>query len=186
MNALLGKITWEMLAFVLVSPFVALGYDALGRPETFGAALAVALLFYGIVRKLQGKARALLVAPLGMSTLGIIHQLVTMKVTDRVYVDNSSKLFFVPLFLFVSMVAAPTLANVSGNVFKYTSLVLLLTGILPDQAYLYFVAVLPVLLFMAMIIALPIDLITIEQEGKNGNGGRVVPPPVPPSPHPAH
>ena len=188
MNALLGKITWEMLAFILISPFVALGYDAMGRPETFAAALAVALLFYGIVRKLEGKARALLIAPLGMSALGIIHQLVTMKTTDRVYIENANKLFFVPLFLFVSLVAAPSLINISGNVFKYSSLVLLLTGILPDQAYLYFVAIMPVLLFMAMIIALPIDLITIENDGKlkSGNGTRVPPPPVSSAPQPAH
>lgn len=186
MNALLNKVTWEMLAFILISPFVALGYDSLGRPESFGAALAVALLFYGIVRKLEGKARRLLMAPLGMSALGIVHQLATLKTSDRVYLENSNKLFFVPLFLFVSLVAAPTLANVSGNVFKYTSLVLLLTGILPGDAYLYFVAMLPVLLFMAMIIALPIDLIAIEQEGKtrNSNGSRVVPPPIPPTPQP--
>jgi p-aminobenzoyl-glutamate transporter AbgT len=186
MNALLGKITWEMLAFVLISPFVALGYDAMGRPEFFGAALAVALLCYGMLRRLDGKARRLLVAPVGMSAVGIIHQLANLKTTDRVYLENSSKLFFVPLFLFVSMVAAPTLANVSGHVFKYTSLVLLLTGILPGDAYLYFVAMLPVLLFMAMIIALPIDLITLEQEGKgkNGNGSRTAISTAP-QPHPA-
>ncbi len=188
MNALMGKITWEHLAFILISPFVALGYDSLGRPETFAAALAVALLFYGIVRKLAGKARALLIGPLGMSTLGIVHQLVTMRTGDKLFIENANKLFFVPLFLFISMIAAPTLANVSGNVFKYSSLVLLLTGILPDQAYLYFVAIMPVLLFMAMIVALPIDLITIENEGKvrNGNGGRVTPPPTPAAPQAAH
>jgi p-aminobenzoyl-glutamate transporter AbgT len=189
MNALLGKITWEMLAFVLISPFVALGYDAMGRPEFFGAALAIALLCYGILRRLEGKARRLLLAPLGMSAVGIVHQLADLKPTDRVYMENSSKLFFVPLFLFVSMLAAPTLANVSGNVFKYTSLVLLLTGILPGDAYLYFVAVLPVFLFMAMIIALPIDLITIEQgdKAKNAKASRPAPPPIStaPQPHPA-
>ena len=189
MNALVGKITWESLAFILLSPFLAYGYDSMGRPEFFGAALAVALLCYGICRKLEGKARRLLIAPLGMSALGIIHQLANVKPTDKLYMENSTKLFFVPLFLFVSMVAAPTLANVSGNVFKYSSLVLLLTGILPGDAYLYFVAMLPVLLFMAMIIALPIDLITIEQEGKpkNGNGLRPAAPPIStaPQPHPA-
>ncbi|HVP42578.1 MAG TPA: hypothetical protein VMS96_04060 [Terriglobales bacterium] len=188
MNALLGKITWEMLAFVLISPFIALGYDALGRPEFFGAALAVALLCYGILRRLEGKARRLLIAPLGMSAVGIIHQLANLNTSERLYLENSSKLFFVPMFLFVSMLAAPTLANVSGNVFKYTSLVLLLTGILPGDAYLYFVAMLPVLLFMAMIIALPIDLITMEQESKAkpANGVRPAPPPIPPSPQVAH
>ncbi len=187
MNGLLGKLSWEMLAFVLISPFVAMGYDAMGRPEFFGAALAVALLCYGILRRLEGKSRRLLLAPLGMLALGIIHQLANLKPADRIYMENSSKLFFVPLFLFVSMVAAPTLSNVSGHVFKYTSLVLLLTGILPGDAYLYFVAMMPVLLFMAMIIALPIDLMAIEAEGKakNANVARPVPPPIPPMPHPA-
>ena len=186
MNELLGKITWEMLAFILISPFVALGYDSMGRPDLFGAALSVALLCYGICRKLEGKARRLLIAPLSMSTLGIIHQLTSLRITDRVYQENCSKLYFVPLFLFVSLAAAPTLANVSGNVFKYSSLVLLLTGILPGDAYLYFVAMLPVLLFMAMIIALPIDLLNIEHEGKvkNGNGSRPVPPPISTAPQP--
>jgi len=185
-HALLEKFGWEVIALTLLSPFVAFGYDALGRPETFAAALAVAVLFYGIVRKLEGKARRLLIAPLGMSALGIINQLVSLKTTDRVYIENSGKLFFVPLFLAISTIAAPTLANVSGHVFKYTSLVLLLAGILPGDAYLYFVAMLPVLLFMAMIIALPIDLITMEAEGRtktNGNGARVIP--TAPQPHPA-
>ncbi len=187
MNGLMGKLTWEMLGFVLISPFVAMGYDAMGRPEFFGAALAVALLCYGILRRLEGKSRRLLLAPLGMSAVGIIHQLANVKTTDRVYMENAGKLFFVPLFLFVSMIAAPTLSNVSGHIFKYTSLVLLLTGILPGDAYLYFVAMMPVLLFMAMIIALPIDLMAIEAEGKakNANGARPAPPPIPPMPHPA-
>ena len=188
MNALMGRITWEMLAFIFISPFLAMGYDAMGRPEFFGAALAVALLCYGICRKLEGKSRRLLIAPLGMSALGVIHQLANLKPTDKLYMENSSRLFFVPMFLFVSLVAAPTLANVSGNVFKYTSLVLLLTGILPGDAYLYFVAMLPVLLFMAMIIALPIDLITLEQEHKlkNGNGARPAAPSISTAPQPAH
>ena len=187
MNGLLGKVTWEMLAFILISPFVAMGYDAMGRPEFFGAALAVALLCYGILRRLEGKSRRLLLAPLGMSAVGIIHQLANVKPGDRLYLENSGKLFFVPLFLFVSLVAAPTLSNISGHVFKYTSLVLLLTGILPGDAYLYFVAMMPVLLFMAMIIALPIDLIAIETESRarSANGAPPVPPPIPPMPHPA-
>ncbi len=187
MNGLLGKLSWEVLAFVLVSPFVAWGYDATGRSEFFGAALAVALLCYGILRRLEGKSRRLLLAPLSMSAVGIIHQLANVRVTERIYSENAGKLFFVPLFLFVSMIAAPTLSNVSGHIFKYTSLVLLLTGILPGDAYLYFVAMMPVLLFMAMIIALPIDLIAIESEGKakKTNGARPVPPPIPSMPHPA-
>ncbi len=187
MNGLLGKLSWEMLAFILISPFVAMGYDAMGRPEFFAAALAVALLCYGILRRLEGKPRRLLLAPLSMSAIGIIHQLANVKITDRLYAENADKLFFLPLFLFVSMIAAPTLTNVSGHVFKYTSLVLLLTGILPGDAYLYFVAMLPVLLFLAMIIALPIDLITLETGStpKIANGARPVPPPIPPMPHPA-
>lgn len=185
MNALLGKVTWEMLGFILISPFLAMGYDAMGRPQFFAAALAVALLCYGMCRKLEGKSRRLLIAPLSMSALGIVYQLANVKPTDRVYLENSSKLFFVPLFLFVCMAAAPTLANVSGHVFKYASLVLLLTGILPGDAYLYFVAMMPVLLFMAMIIALPIDLITLETGRDPLKASRPPAPPLSTAPHPA-
>ena len=186
MYAFMENFGWEAIGFAFLTPFVAYFYDSLGRPHIFGAVLAIALLFYGMVRKLEGKARRLLIGPLVMSALGVINQLVSAKANDRLYLENSNKLLFVPLFLFVSMAAAPTLTNVSGNVFKYTSLVLLLTGILPGDAYLYFVAILPVLLFMMLIIALPIDLMNIEQESKPGHGAAARPMPPVPDPHPAH